>query len=130
MQVTPTGEMYLGGGSYLRPRDFLKLGQLFLDDGSWHGRRILDAKWVAASLRPAASLQTAGDYAYGWHLASYAIGERRVDTFEAGGNGGQILVVAPALDLVALVTGGNYGDYRTWSAFHELLHKYVLAAAQ
>ncbi|HXM07890.1 MAG TPA: hypothetical protein VN936_10515, partial [Candidatus Acidoferrum sp.] len=35
LQLTPTKEMYLGGGSYFLPRDFLKLGQLFLDGGVW-----------------------------------------------------------------------------------------------
>ena len=42
----PTGEGYLGGGAYVRPRDLLKIGQTYLDGGVWHGHRIVDADWV------------------------------------------------------------------------------------
>jgi CubicO group peptidase (beta-lactamase class C family) len=37
--VMPNGEGYLGGGAFVRPRDFLKLGQTFLDGGLWNRER-------------------------------------------------------------------------------------------
>jgi len=38
--MDPTGVVYMGGGLYLRPRAMLKIGQLYLNGGTWNGKRI------------------------------------------------------------------------------------------
>ena len=128
--LTPTEEGYLGGGAWLRPRDLLKIGQAYLDGGVWHGRRIVGKDWVAVSTasRVQISPQTTGlseeefgDYygrsedAYAWHLGTIRAGDRVYRTYLAGGNGGQLLIVVPELDLVAVFTGGNYQQGGIWS---------------
>lgn len=127
--MMPTGTMYLGGGEYVAPRDFLKLGQLFLDGGVWNGRRLMSADWVRRSLRPRAALTAPNDYGLSWHVYRFTVAGKTYVAQEAGGNGGQMLFVLPQLDLVALITAGNYGDYRTWSAFADLIPQYVIPAA-
>ncbi|HTW82868.1 MAG TPA: serine hydrolase [Candidatus Sulfotelmatobacter sp.] len=127
--ITPTGTMYLGGGEYLLPRDFLKLGQLFLDGGRWHGVRLLPHAWVTDALRPHASLQTPGDYGYSWHRLTLRVGRRTYRSYEAGGNGGQLLEVVPQLDLVVLVTAANYMQYPVWKRFRDLIAQDILAAS-
>ena len=52
MNLTPTGEAYMGGGLSIRPRDEIKLGQLYLSDGMWNGRRIVSSAWVHDSIVP------------------------------------------------------------------------------
>ena len=47
--LMPNGEGYLGGGAYIRPRDMLKIGQVYLDGGVWRGVRIVPTAWVADS---------------------------------------------------------------------------------
>jgi hypothetical protein len=42
LNLMPTSDVYTGGGAYLRPRDELKLGQLYLDGGVWNGKRVID----------------------------------------------------------------------------------------
>ncbi|HEY1638693.1 MAG TPA: serine hydrolase [Rhizomicrobium sp.] len=123
--LIPNGEGYAGGGAYIRPRDFLKVGQTFLDGGLWNGRRIVSAAWVKDSTSPhiRVSPETTGRYgdafadvygegydAYAWHLTDIASGGRTYHAYLANGNGGQLLVVIPELDLACMFTAGNYGQ--------------------
>jgi CubicO group peptidase (beta-lactamase class C family) len=96
---------------YLRPRDMLKLGVLFQQRGRWQGRQIVSREWVE---RSTARWSVVGDQDYGyfwWHQwADVALpgGNRRVDMVVATGNGGQKIYLVPSLDLVVVMTGGNY----------------------
>jgi CubicO group peptidase (beta-lactamase class C family) len=96
---------------YLRPRDMLKLGVLFQQRGEWRGRQIISRAWVE---RSTARWSTVGDQDYGyfwWHQwADVALpgGTRRVDMVVATGNGGQKIYLVPSLDLIVVMTGGNY----------------------
>jgi CubicO group peptidase (beta-lactamase class C family) len=134
--LTPTGEGYLGGGSWMRPRDLLKIGQVYLDGGVWRGQRIVTEEWIAASTEPRIHISPAttglseeefgdyygeGDDAYAWHLGAIRSGQRAYRTFEASGNGGQLLIVAPELDLVVVFTGGNYAQGGIWSRWRDEL---------
>ncbi len=49
MNLTPTEDAYGGGGIFIRPRDALKFGQLYLDGGVWNGRHVVSETWVDAS---------------------------------------------------------------------------------
>jgi CubicO group peptidase (beta-lactamase class C family) len=99
------------GQLYLRPRDMLKLGVLFHQGGSWNGRQVISRDWVR---RSTAQWSTVGDQRYGyfwWHQwvnAPAPEGVRRVDMVVATGNGGQKIYLVPSLDLVVVLTGGNY----------------------
>jgi CubicO group peptidase (beta-lactamase class C family) len=129
MPMMPTETMYLGGGEYVTPRDFLKFGQLFLDGGVWGGHRLLSKTWVQRSLQPHAALQSPGDYGYAWHILHVTVAGKTYVVDQAGGNGGQMLFVIPNLDAVAMITAGNYGDYPTWRKFAEQIPQAVIAAA-
>lgn len=129
--LMPDGQGYLAGGLRLRSRDFAKLGQVFLDDGTWNGARILDAEWVEEATSAHAGLNEADDYGYGWWRIRYAVGDKRYDAFYASGNGGQLLVVVPSLELVVQLNAGNYGNYGTWRKFRdEWVPKHIIAAVE
>lgn len=143
MNLTPAGDGYLGGGSWLRPRDLLKVGQAYLDGGVWRGKRIVSAAWVAESTKPRIKVTPAttglsaeefrnyygeGEDAYAWHLGTITAGTRAYRTYAAGGNGGQLLIVAPELELVVVFTGGNYRQGGIWSRWaDEIVGAQILA---
>jgi CubicO group peptidase (beta-lactamase class C family) len=127
--LMPNGEGYMGGGAYLLPRDLLKVGQAYLDGGAWNGRRIVTPDWVRASTSPHVEITpgTTGlseddfsnEYIKGvdglaWHGVVVTSGGRSYQGYSAGGNGGQLLLVFPELDLAAVLMGGNYGQGGIW----------------
>ena len=69
-----------------------------------------------------------GEDALAWHLGTLSIGERSVRTYAASGNGGQLLVVAPELELAMVFTGGNYRQGGIWSRWPQALVGDALAA--
>lgn len=130
VNLMPTGEGYLGGGIRLRPRDFAKLPQLVLSGGVWQGRRVVSADWLARATAAHASLTDPDDYGYGWWRRTLRVGGRDVEVVYASGNGGQLAIAAPALDVVIVIAGGNYGDHPAWRGFLDELAPAVLAAVR
>lgn len=138
------GEGYLGGGAYVRPRDFLKLGQAYLDGGVWNGRRIVDADWVKGSTAPLVKVspETTGlspedfqnfywpaEDGLAWHLSTVKFGGRTYRDYAATGNGGQLLIVIPEFDLAVAITAGNYGQGGIWNRFRsELVPNEIVGA--
>lgn len=96
---------------YLRPRDMLKFGILFRQEGRWGGRQVIPAEWVRRSTARHTQIDDLG-YGYLWWHQWLAVptedGTRRVDMVVATGNGGQKIFLVPSLDLVAVFTGGAY----------------------
>ena len=137
LNLMPNGEAYMGGGAYILPRDQLKLGQLYLGKGLWNGKRIVSPEWVADSTRLHAhfakerSLGQEHGYGFGWHLHVLKSGGKNYEVFAAEGNGGQFVIVIPALDLVVGITGGSYGEFDQWYRWElELVPKYIIPAVQ
>jgi CubicO group peptidase (beta-lactamase class C family) len=117
--------VYASGDVSLRPRDAAKLGQLYLQDGLWHGERILSSEWVQASASPAFTMgEWMGHtgYSYGWWPKS---GEYGNAAFAASGWGDQAIIVLPQYDMVAVFTGGAYWKDALMSS-HEMMVGFVL----
>jgi CubicO group peptidase (beta-lactamase class C family) len=117
-----------GGGLRLSGRDLLKLGQLYLDGGSWKGRRIVNEDWVRRSTQPHARIDEATEYGYLWWLKSFKSGEKSYPSFFMSGNGGNKIVAVPGLDLVAVITSTNYGTRGMHEQTEKILTDYILAA--
>jgi CubicO group peptidase (beta-lactamase class C family) len=118
LMPAPMNEAYMGGGDYFRPRDFLKFGALLLDNGRWNATQIVDPSWIASSIAPRTAPVGEGDrYGYGWHISTVAVDGATFDVINAGGNGGQLMIVIPKLDVAIMVTAGNYNQYPVWRQF-------------
>lgn len=142
--LMPNGEGYLGGGAFLTPRDLLKVGQAYLDGGQWHGKQIVDASWVKTSTAPRVSINPAttgldpqkfpeyygeGVDAYAWHLSELHSGDRTYRDYAATGNGGQLLIVVPDLELAVVFTAGNFQQGGIWGRFRsEIVPREIIPA--
>lgn len=142
--VAPNGEGYLGGGHYMRPRDMLKLGAVYASGGLWNGRRIVPESWVEESTRdhmPITAETTGTDpewfadnsfggvQGYNWRIDTVRTADREYRSYEATGNGGQLLIVVPELDLAVAMTGANYGWGGVWGRWrNEIVGGHVIPA--
>jgi CubicO group peptidase (beta-lactamase class C family) len=128
--LQPTGEAYGGGGHQFTTRDFMKLTQLFLNDGKWDGRQIVSAEWTrksGAALR-LLSPKTGQTYGYLWNSIAYDYNGRKVHAYFPGGNGGQVYIGIPDLDLLIAFTGGNYADGAMYRSQREFVPQDILPA--
>ena len=124
---------YLGGGMYLKPRDMLKIGQLYLDNGIWNGKRLLSREWVEESFGQYGRLEpldrNGNQYGYLWWHENYDVDGRTIASIEARGNGGQYIAVLPEFNAVAVLTAGNYqGGLEMTRQSQRMLRDYVLPA--
>jgi CubicO group peptidase (beta-lactamase class C family) len=127
LDLQPTGEPYLGGGQHWLPRDFMKLGQLMIDGGVWNGRRVVSEAWAQRATSPLVELRDRG-YGYLWWVVDFPYNGGTVRAFFAGGNGGQVIVGIPELDLVVAAYAGNYSDRVLYRIQEELVPEYILRA--
>lgn len=127
-QITPTGLAMTGGGLRLAGRDLLKLGQLYLDKGTWNGRRIISESWVNASTRPHVRIDDETEYGYLWWLKSFPSGDKPYAAFYMSGNGGNKVAVFPALNLTVVITSTHYNTRGMHEQTDRLLAEYILGA--
>lgn len=108
---------------YLRPRDMLKFGMLFLNNGQWNGKQIIPPGWVRESLSKQSGVNDE-EYGYLWSLHSLDIAGQKYNGCVARGGGGQRIFLFPKYNLLAVVTGGSFNDE---SSSDIIVSNYVLA---
>lgn len=105
---TPLGLSDTEGGLYLERHDLAKIAYLFLKNGVYAGKQIVNPAWVKESLTPAVTVSTASGAKYGfmWWMYPYGKDDPRL-AFAGSGFGGQKPIAIPAYDLVLVFTGWN-----------------------
>lgn len=124
------GQVYLVGDLFMKPRDMAKFGQLVLQRGVWNGQQIVPAGWFEKATTELISVAHTGYKGYGsyglhWWLKTFNIGGATIEAIHADGLAGQAIMMFPALDLVVVVTSGNYNRAELE---HELVANHVLPA--
>tara|TARA_B100000497_G_C7674753_1_gene407524 strand:+ start:187 stop:1275 length:1089 start_codon:yes stop_codon:yes gene_type:complete len=84
--------------------DFSRIGQLYMDQGSWKGHQLVDSSYVKNSLK--ADLETF--YGYSWWLYGT---EYKYPVFCMRGVNGQYVISVPQLNLVATRLGHKKDSY-------------------
>jgi CubicO group peptidase (beta-lactamase class C family) len=111
-ETTGDGSSNTGWGLHLHPRDMLKFGELFLNQGRVGEEQVISEAWVMLSTQAQISVDDDFDYGYQWwrlteaYLEGYATVLK--DVYIAWGLGGQLVIVMPELDVVVVSTAANF----------------------
>lgn len=105
-----------GGGEYTA-RAVARVGQLMLQKGRWGDEQLVDPIWVDQMVsqadtplpRPSERGMQPVPAACWWSNANRSWPDVPPDAFAGAGAGGQLLLVIPSLDLVAVRLGGALG---------------------
>jgi CubicO group peptidase (beta-lactamase class C family) len=129
-----SGVIEAAAGLKMTPRDMVKFGVMYLNDGAWNGEQIVSEQWVEESAVPFGNnegIDVPGTderdvgYSYSWWTKTFYDAGREIDVFYALGWGGQSILVFPDLNTVVVFTGGAYtSTTRTFS----LLERYIIPA--
>jgi len=127
---SPDGITEIEGSHWLRPRDMAKLGYLYLKKGKWNGKQVLSEKWIQEATSPEGPQDPERYFNYGylWWQEQMPFKDRFIQVFYAAGLGGQNIFVVPDLDLVCVVTAGNYKNDRLAWQSKEFFKAYILGS--
>jgi CubicO group peptidase (beta-lactamase class C family) len=96
---------------------------------------VVSRAWVKRSLvrhgdlRPRMETDVNHGYGYAWHFRDVHFGGRALHYYWAGGNGGQLIIVIPELDMVVGFTGGDYAQARKYLRWEiELMPQFIFPA--
>ena len=93
----PQGINTAGWGLFITPAEMAKIGQLYLNRGVWNGRQLVAAEWIDEST----TVHSHWDkllYGYLWWII-----DENEHNFAAMGDGGNVIYVNPAKNLVVAI---------------------------
>ena len=124
----PDGTVETEGGLALRPRDLARIGQAFLQDGRWNGEKVIPADWVVEATKQRMTYNTSlgqRGYGYFWMERQLTYNDTSISSFFHFGDGGQLLMVFPELDMVIVLTGGGYGGFPS-RLYNDIIYSHLL----
>jgi CubicO group peptidase (beta-lactamase class C family) len=120
LETDPAGNFLITGYDYGTARNWARIGQLYLQDGMWQGKRILPEGWTkfVSTLAPAWPRPVYGGLFWingdkSWNLPP--------DTYFASGAGGQNTWIVPSHQLVIVRMGHMRGQAAARAATNRAL---------
>jgi CubicO group peptidase (beta-lactamase class C family) len=92
----------------LRPRDMLKFGLVYLNEGVWNGKQVVPAHWVRESTSTKIHPTATFGYGYFWWTKVFNWKGKPIQSFFAWGYGDQYIFVVPDAELVVVMSGSNW----------------------
>jgi CubicO group peptidase (beta-lactamase class C family) len=99
-------------GLSLLPRDMAKVGYLYLHNGAWEGLQLLPAAWIDKIIHATVNPNTGMGFWYSnffWALPD-------MHAYMAIGLYGQVIIIFPDLDIVAVTTGRDFYDEKEFAS--------------
>lgn len=129
-QYTPQKVANTAGGIRMNALDFAKYGQLYKNEGDWHGKQLIPKVWIEKTFtRHKAIPGRSGEY-YGylfWNRTYYVNG-KPYETYYCAGNGGNKIYIFKDQPLVVVVTATAFGTPYAHAQVDKMMEEYILPA--
>jgi CubicO group peptidase (beta-lactamase class C family) len=105
-ETDPRGVNIGGTGLHIRTEEIARFGQMYLQGGTWDGRRVLTEKWIAEATRATSdnsNTETNPDWTVGY---GYQFWRCRHNGYRGDGAFGQYCIIMPEQDAVLAIVGG------------------------
>ena len=125
---SPMGVTNGAGGMRMSSRDWIKIGQLMMNQGVYNQQQILSANWVKASLSRKAVINADRnqEYAYLWWVFDFKVNDQTITAYAAAGNGGNYLFMLPSLNAQVVITSTAYNTNYMHQQSQEILTDHVI----
>jgi CubicO group peptidase (beta-lactamase class C family) len=129
LETDPHGNLMLQGYDLGTGRDWLRLGLLYLQDGTWNGERLLPEGWTDFVRTPAPAWSKPIYGAFFWlnRTGRWPVPE---DAYFMAGAGGQYAIIIPTHDLVVVRLGHYKGQEHGERALRRALSLLIEAVPQ
>lgn len=125
-QSQPDGDPEGAARMYITPRDMIKVGATYLNNGQWDGEQVIPEKWVKECFKLKKSTSS-GDYSYYFWLREL----NGIEYLSADGDGGNYINIFPEQNMVIVITQGLY---LLWPSYvtqaDDIMGEYILPAIE
>ncbi|MDF1695398.1 MAG: serine hydrolase [Saprospiraceae bacterium] len=126
---TPQNILNTAGGSEYKSRDFLKLIQLFANNGKWENTQIISSAWIKKATSPKVNAYEGVDYGYFLWLKKFGQ-DVLYPSYYMSGNGGNKVLVIPSLDISLVITTTNYNNRNAHNYTDEMVSNYIIPSLE
>lgn len=107
MLKTPDGTPWSDSALMATPRDLMRFAQFVMNKGSWEGKQLMSAAYLADATRPQVTNDPDNRRAFDRYGYGYQFWMTEHNGFAFSGMGGQYAVCVPEKDFVFVCTGDN-----------------------
>lgn len=109
-----------GGGLFIKSRDLLKFSHLYLNKGVFDNISIVSKDWIDLTFTPRIEIASPFYMGYHWKIGKP---EDELLVYHMNGNGGQIVSIVPALNMIIVMTADNRNQKRPLGPLMERITK-------
>jgi len=122
------GDYVLSSQVYTNARDLARFGLLYLNEGTWNGKRILPESWIRFARTPAPATRDRGRmYGGQFWLVPDDLTDLPQDAYSTAGSRGQYTIIVPSYDLIIVRRGEDWlsrDTFDNWDLLREVLRAF------
>ena len=125
-QSQPDGTPEGSARIYLTPRDMLKIGITYLNQGKWQDEQVIPSSYVNECFEIKKSTES-GDYSYYFWIREL----NGITYLSAEGDGGNYINIFPEQNMVIVITQGLYLKWPSYvTQADDIMGNYILPAIE